>query len=109
MKVRIAEVLKAFNGTPHKDFVDGRTTENDLTLKTAIVNSLTAIYNDEKPNGEESFKRGQLAHRVYKTEHELDLSAENIADIKRLIGKYYGPAIVFAAWTILEGGTEKPK
>ena len=79
MNVNVTTVLKAFNGTPHKDFVDGRTTENDLTLKTAIVNSLTAIYNDEKPNGEESFKRGQLAHRVYNTDWELELTAENIA------------------------------
>jgi len=109
MKINVTTVLKAFNGTPHKDFAEGRTTENDLTLKTAIVNSLTAIFNDEKPNGEESFKRGQLAHRVYNSNSDIELTAENIADIKRLVGKYYGPAIVFAAYTILEGGTEKPK
>jgi hypothetical protein len=109
MKVDVSIVLKNFKGEPHKEYVDGKLTDTDLTLKSAIVSSMTAIYQDERPDGAESFKRGQLAHRVYKTEHELDLTVENIAEIKRLIGKYYGPTVVFAAYTILEGDTDKPK
>jgi len=44
-----------------------------------------------------------LATRIYANPEELDLTIEEIAKIKQLIGKGYGPLIVGQAWDMLEG------
>jgi len=105
MKFDPTPALKKFNGEPHKEIdpETGRSSDKDLQLKTAIVNSLTAIYQDEKPEGLESFRRGQLASIIFKAEGEIELTTEDIALIKKLLGKYYGPAIVFSAYSLIEG------
>jgi len=79
----------------------------EMTLKAAIVNALQAMFEDERAlDGEEKLKRWQLAMRVY-LGGDVDLSSEEIAKIKKLVGKLYGPSVVGPVWTALEG--EKPK
>ena len=76
----------------------------DLTLKSVSVEALLATFSDEQSlSGEEKAKRYLLATRIYANSEELDLTVEEIAKIKQLIGKGYGPLIVGQAWDMLEG------
>ena len=96
MKIRFDETMKDLDG---KAIIgDGR----DLTLKQIACNALSLIFNDEQNlSGEEKAKRGLLAMRIY-ANTEIDLTVEEVALIKKLIGKAYGPLIVAQAWEILE-------
>ena len=94
MKINFNRPIKNIQGEEIKD----------LTLKTVSVEALLATFPDEQSLlGEEKAKRYVLATRIYANPEELDLTIEEIAKIKQLIGKGYGPLIVGQAWDILEG------
>ena len=93
MKINFNQPIKNIQGEEIKD----------LTLKTVSVEALLATFSDEQSlSGEEKAKRYLLATRIYAND-ELDLTVEEIAKIKQLIGKGYGPLVVGQAWEILEG------
>jgi hypothetical protein len=92
MKINFNQPIKNIQGEEIKD----------LTLKVVSVESLLATFSDEQISGEEKAKRYLLATRIYANE-ELELTVEEIAKIKQLIGKGYGPLIVGQAWEMLEG------
>ena len=97
MKVNFGKVLVDFDGAAisAKD-------KNEAVLRGVAVDALLAIYQDEQNlSGEEKLKRYILAEKVYKKED--DLTVEEIALLKKLIGKAYAPLIVGQAWKILEG------
>ena len=72
-----------------------------LTLGTVAINALLGTYPDEQASGEEKFKRYQLAERISAAGPQ-DVSVEEVALIKRLIGKGYPPMVVGPAWLALE-------
>lgn len=55
---------------------------------------------------EESLKRGQLAFNVY-TSKAAQLTVDELAMIKRLIAKAYGPIIVARAFPLLDPASTK--
>ena len=94
MKINFNQPIKNIQGEEIKD----------LTLKIISVEALLATFSDEQSlSGEEKAKRYVLATRIYANPEELDLTIEEIAKIKQLIGKGYGPLIVGQAWDMLEG------
>ena len=94
MKINFNQPIKNIQGEEIKD----------LTLKTVSVEALLATFSDEQSlSGEEKAKRYVLATRIYANPEELDLTIEEMAKIKQLIGKGYGPLIVGQAWGMLEG------
>ena len=94
MKINFNQPIKNITGEEIKD----------LTLKSVSVEALLATFSDEQSLlGEEKAKRYVLATRIYANSEELDLTVEEIAKIKQLIGKGYGPLVVGQAWEILEG------
>ena len=94
MKINFNQLIKNIQGEEIKD----------LTLKTVSVEALLATFSDEQSlSGEEKAKRYVLATRIYANPEELDLTVEEVAKIKQLIGKGYGPLIVGQAWDMLEG------
>lgn len=88
-------------------------TEKDskmFTLKTACINGLYAQFEDEKNlSGEEKIKRYNLAEKIYsaKDKDEVDLKAEEITLLKKLIAKAYGALIVGRCWELLDPGEKK--
>jgi len=97
MKLDFGKVLTGFDGKPIK-FND-----RDATLGLVAVEALCAVYQDEKDlTGEEKVKRATLAEVAYQG-NGVDVSVEDIALIKRLIGKAYGPLVVKKAYDIIEG------
>lgn len=98
MKINFEQVLKELDGKIIQIPGEGV----DLTLKIVASRSLSMIFNDEQISGEEKAKRGLLAFRIY-ANSDIDLTVEEVALVKKLIGKAYGPLIVTQAWEMLEG------
>ena len=74
-----------------------------FTLRNACVVSLDAATDEvRKMTGEDKFKRGQLAARIYRTKEPINLKAEEIAIIKTAIGFVYGPHIIHETWNLLD-------
>jgi hypothetical protein len=75
-----------------------------FTLKEACYQALFAVFQDEQNlAGEEKFKRYGLYQKIKASTDPADLSAEEIALLKKLIGKAYGALIVGQCWNWLEG------
>lgn len=94
MKIDFSQKLKNLDGTVSDDAP---------TLGLISVRALVeTLEGDEKATGEDKFKRAVLAQKVHIAE-EVDLPIEEISEIKKRIGKAFGPAVVYAAWSALEG------
>ena len=72
-------------------------------LKDAAIEALLAFTTEENQTGEEKAKRYVMATRVYANPEGPDFTLEELATIKKVIGKGYGPLIVGQAWEMLEG------
>ena len=90
---------------------DGKALSNDkgvpITLGEVCV---TALYSqsqdDQNKSGLDKFKLGQLAARISEAK-AVSLSVEDLALIKERVGKFYCPAVVYAAWPLLDPSVMK--
>jgi len=113
MKINLDHKITRLDGT---DFIDLESDGIDekgkpkfkesklLTLRKAIVDSLTSSYKDES-NLDPKIKaqRGWLAMKIWNhPEPFIDLSVDDAKLCKDLIGKRYSPLIVTEAWEILD-------
>jgi hypothetical protein len=102
MLVAFDTVLRDLDGKPlpeDKDKPEGA----QATLKKASIESLLAIYQDEQNlSGEDKLKRWQLATKINGSNGPAEFTVEEVALVKKLIGKAYNPLITGQAWTILE-------
>ena len=96
MRIDITQSLVGYNGEPVQNMAGVA-----FTLRAACCEALTAAYPDEKLTGEEKVKRFELARLLY-VEDEPDVSVEDLALIKQLIGKGYGPVVVGPVWLLLD-------
>ena len=88
---------------------DGGETKSAFTLGSAAVRALVIPYEDERNlSPEEKFKRGELAARIHGAT-SLSLKAEDVTLLKKLIGKAFGPLIVFRAWPLLDAAETPAK
>lgn len=86
------EVMKDAKGSP-------------AVLRGVCIDALMAQFEDEKNlSGDEKLKRFDLALKVKKAEDPADFTVEEVALLKKLIGKAYGPLVVGQTWKMLEGG-----
>lgn len=128
MKMNMTTVLTGLDGKPltlsdevrqalipiHAMIAQGKSSEaiaapeqlipepDPLTLRSVLCNALMGQYEDEKAlNGEEKVLRWKLAQKVH-SEDEPDLTVEDVALVKKLVGKAYGPVVVGPALTLLD-------
>lgn len=95
-EINFGSILQDADGEPIKEG------EKPLTLGRAALMALTlTLPEDSAMTGEEKFKLGALASRVY-TDKPVDLSAEEIATLKKRIGKAFNALVVFRAWPMLD-------
>jgi hypothetical protein len=97
MKLKFNEKIKDLDGNVLKD--NGK----ELTLLNVATTSLLAVFDDERIDGQEKAKRGMLAIKIH-SNPDVELTVEEIALIKRLIGKTYVPLVVARAYEIIEEG-----
>lgn len=96
MKINFNKILKNFDNNDIVD--DGK----PVTLARISMNALMALFNDENMlTGEDKVKRYQLALKINK-DPCADLNVEELALIKKLIGKMYGTLIVGSAFALIE-------
>jgi len=73
-----------------------------LTLGRACINALLTELRDENQTGAQKFDRFKLAMQIA-NEPDKDVTAEDIALIKKRVGNNYVAYVVGTIWTILEG------
>lgn len=100
MKINFTQVINNLDGTPLKNEKN-----EDLTLGMVCKNALLMSFPDEQSlTGEEKLKRYDMAVLIHAAKDDtLDLTAERVAEIKKLVAKFYGPLVVGQAWKMLEG------
>jgi len=99
MKVNFAQELKTLDGRSIK-YAD----RGQMYLKDATLDALLATFQDEQNlPGEEKAKRYVLATRIYSNPEKLELKAEEVALIKKQIGRLFGPLVVGQAFAMLDG------
>ena len=83
--------------------------EEVLTLGAICRKALTAQLADDKAEGTEKVDRYFLAQRIKTAAGPIETTAEEAANLKKLINKAYGsPVIVGECWPLLDG-KGKPK
>ena len=80
-----------------------------VTLQNASVNALLANDQNENPDGVEKAKRFALAMKIHNVKEPVDVTAEEIALVKKLIGKVYTALVVGRAYELLEQKIEEVK
>ena len=92
-KIKLNQTLKALDGNAIKD---GAEDGKDFTLKTVICTALGGGYQDERQTltPSEVVMRHCLSVDIYKAKSEVELTAEEIELIKKLIVRAYPQAIV---------------
>lgn len=103
MKIDFSQQLKDLDGDV---IIDDSKKDKPITLTLGkiAIGALTASYVDE-PNlsGEDKLTRYQIAMKI-KEGGEVDLTIEEISEVKKLIGKYGAVLIVGQAYQMIEGG-----
>ncbi len=84
-------------------FIDKDGKPIHTTLAIVAENALLASYQDEQNlSGEDKVKRFVLAHKIHDDEKNVELTADEITLIKKLIAKSYNPLITGESWRILD-------
>jgi len=98
MKVNFSQAIKDFEGETVKDEMG-----KELSLSEICVKAILALFkSEENISGEEKYKRYKLSDKIY-NKSEVELSAEEVAEVKKLVGKMYSPLVVGLVYDILEG------
>lgn len=97
MKINFSAPILDLDGTPMTE--DGK----PVSLSTLACRALLAVFPDEQAlGGDTKINRYRIALKVNEG-GEQELIAEDVASLKALIGKAYGPLAVGRAYAILEG------
>lgn len=97
MKIDFDVELKTFNGTTLVNVA-----QKPLTLRFVCTDALMASFEDERGlSGEDKLKRYLLASKIHQTT-DGEVTAEEVALLKLLIGKGFGPNVVGPAYLHLE-------
>lgn len=97
--IDFSTVITDLNDQPVKDG------DNEVTLKLLSVGALSATFQDEQSlSPTDKFKRGALAMQIYNTKEPLAIKSEDVTMLKTVIGKAYGPMVVYKAYQLLDAG-----
>lgn len=103
MKIDFGQVLKALNGQPFVEAGENGAETRDLTLKTVAVAALMTDDPQQREGGEQKFVRFKLAETVHEACEPVDMTPEQISQIKAAIGRAYATPLVGAAFKVLNG------
>lgn len=96
MQVNFSAEIKDLSNLPIK------AEDRPLTLSSVCCNALMLTFNDEHSlPGDQKVRRFKLATMVVDG-GQVDLTAEDVAEIKKVVGKAYGPLIVGRAYELLD-------
>lgn len=114
MKILVTSVLHDLEGVPLRDAAVTDTggkvlrPERDFTLRKACTEALQASnLTGDSPDGEERARRFQLCIKIMSSD-EPDLTAEEIAKLKKLIGLAFGALVVGRTYALLDPSSSTP-
>ena len=85
-----------------KPFTNEAGQPDGMTLGKVCTNALMANFPDEQGlSGDEKMRRFLVAKNIFE-HYDYSLNVEEIALVKKLVGKSYGPLIVGQAWALLD-------
>lgn len=104
MKIQISKPLIGYNGQPIRTGSDPNAPEATLrsTLELALVNAQGPEYQ----TGEKKYELYQLLQKIHGADSEVELTAEQVATLKKLAGQAFGVGVVGAIYDALEGKVE---
>jgi hypothetical protein len=91
MKIDFNAPIIGLDGNPRKDG-----TETFLLRDACVLALDRADADDSKPDAKEKTRRGHLAMRVYGAKEPIALGIEDVALIKRLVGRVYQSTVLIA-------------
>jgi len=102
MKLNLDAVITDLKGKaiPYKDGKDAP--EEDLTLKQVALTALLNDSPDERLTGDQRFKLGRLAEKVY-AGGEIEMKVDQIAKVRERIGLIWNTIVVARAWGLIDG------
>lgn len=111
MKIDFSTVLNDLKGVPLKDGLPPAEGQEDkreeLTLGSVVCSALLATYPDENNlDPKVKFQRFKLAEKA-SDGGEQELTVEDAAEIKKLLGKAWGPLVMGRAYEILDPPSEQ--
>ncbi len=102
MLIDFQRVICDLKGEPLKIKKNEGDIGESLKLLQVCQESLMTTFPDEQGlGGTEKVKRFGLALKI-DSQLPVNLESEEIAEIKKLVGKAYGPLVVGRAWELLE-------
>ena len=109
MKIDFSAPILDLGGKPVKHQDGANDVAKDMVLKDVAVPALTMPYKDEDNlAADDKVARAVIAQEIYRG-GIVDVSVEDVALIKKLIGKAYGPLVVMRAYEILDPKEPLPK
>lgn len=105
MRINFDLELKTLDGQP---VVEPAPTADDpqavrpVTARSIAVNALLGEYRDDRSDGEEKLRRFSLARRI-NAGGDVEIKAEEVSLVKRLVGLAYPPLAVGQVYELLEG------
>ena len=102
MQLKTGTVITGLNHTPLL-MEDGKT---QFTVREVCVRALANDWSSkgDRPTGDDKFKRGKLAQRVW-DEEVVELTAEDAALLKLLVGYGFTPVAIAFLYPLLDGGS----
>jgi len=110
VEIDFSVVLKDIKGAPLHEAQEPGGKPEDLTLGAAAVGAMLA--QEQNCEGKEKFLRWDLARKIQEGLDAgvlVDLTAADVAKVRKQIGKLFAPVVVGGAWSILDGMKKKPK
>jgi len=105
MKIDFSQSIRQLDGTPMIVMnPDGSIASDFSTLAKISVHALNLLMpGDENVAPTKKFERGLLAIKIYEATEPVDMaSAEQVSDLKSLIGRSFGSLIIARAFDIIE-------
>lgn len=90
---------------PREGEVDekGHPIQQPFTVREMLVNALSAVYQDDNPDGMEKMRRLRLARRCFGATKPIAFTVDEIVLLKKLVNKCYpSPILTGQAWEILD-------
>lgn len=102
MKYDLNVEIKSLDGKPVQAAEGGV-----LTVKEAVLRALLApIAGEDNEQPRKKFERWLLAKRVYSASGEVELAAEEVAEIKDRVAKIWAASVLGPVFETLEGSAQ---
>lgn len=103
MKINLNAKFETIKGEP---FHENGDKTKVFSLKEILMKTILLDIPDEKLNGEAKFKRYGIANRLNAATDSIEMTAEEVAAIKKTAGLAWGVECCGALYTAIEDGKE---